>query len=68
MVRAAMFSITGTARGTMQGSWRPSVITFVFSLSVFMDCCSVAMEAVGLMAIFRVMVCPVEMPPVMPPA
>src|SRR5437879_12376517 len=48
---AATFSTTGTARGTMQGSWRPvTMISVGVMVSRSTDCCGVAIDAVGLTA------------------
>ena len=46
MARAAAASATGTARGTMQGSWRPWTESSAFSMaSMSTVCCSRPMEA-----------------------
>src|SRR2546425_11430227 len=48
---AATFSTTGTARGTMQGPWRPGTMILDGVMdSRATDCCGVASDAVGLPA------------------
>jgi len=69
MVIAATASTTGTARGTMQGSWRPSTVKVLSSIEeMLMVCCSLAMDGVGFMPTRKTMGIPVEMPPKIPPA
>src|SRR5699024_4607406 len=68
-VSAVTASTTGTARGTIQGSWRPWMVRRVFSM-VFRSTvsCSRGMEAVGLKPTFTTRCIPVVMPPSTPPA
>ena len=69
MASAAAASATGTARGTMQGSWRPWTESSAFSIaSMSTVCCSRPMEGVGFTAMRHMTGAPVEMPPRMPPA
>lgn len=64
MARAAAASATGTARGTMQGSWRPWTESSAFSIaSMSTVCCSRPMEGVGFTAIRHMTGAPVEIPP-----
>src|SRR5437667_2637589 len=61
---AATFSTTGTARGTMQGSWRPVTAMsggVIFSRST--DRCGGAMDAVGLTATRKVLGVPFVIAP-----
>src|SRR3989442_6426898 len=58
---AATFSTTGTARGTMQGSWRPvTMISVGVIVSRSTDCCGGAIDAVGLTATRKVTGIPFE--------
>src|SRR6266581_2310155 len=68
-VIAAAFSTTGTARGTMQGSWRPVTTTFVGCIvSRSTDRCGLAIDAVGLTTTRNVTGMPSVIPPRIPPA
>ena len=59
----------GTARGTMQGSWRPRTASFASSIRESDTLsCSRAMEGVGLTAVRKISGMPLVMPPRMPPA
>src|SRR3972149_2040635 len=66
---AATFSMTGTARGTMQGSWRPVTTTSVADIVPrSTDRWGFAMDAVGFTTTRKVTGMPVEIPPRIPPA
>src|SRR2546426_1734511 len=66
---AATFSTTGTARGTMQGSWRPvTTMSAGVIVSRSTDRCGVAIDAVGLTATRKVTGIPFVIPPRIPPA
>src|SRR5918995_687208 len=65
---ASIASATGTARGTTEGSWRPSTRIVRGSMLISIVSCSRATEEVGLIANRTTISSPDEMPPRVPPA
>jgi len=66
---AAAASITGTALGTIQGSWRPFTRIVVISLVLRENVCwGREIDGVGLIAARKIRGIPVVMPPRIPPA